>query len=142
MSTTQKRWRHTGTLHTWPFAAEWVHQTAGQVFWVDFCIWPIIGCNADTPDAPQYQRKGSTFSPDTVESTDDAELLAEGFLKWDGCNEVHWGEEDQHCCSLADRKSHYEALALVLRTAVGFMGDSYSFDAMPEGEVLEPERVG
>lgn len=147
--TTQRKWRSEWTPEkSIGFVAEWVttHQPDdGRVLWVDFTIWSVAGHDVPAhsgPGAALYQRKGSDNSCDFVETTDEAEPLVSGYLKWDGCNEVNWTDDGVHMCGLADRDRQHTALAMVLRTAaIAFMVETYTIDKIPPGDALKPGEV-
>lgn len=50
-------------------------------------------------------KKGAVSLPDPVESIDDAEIFLHGSIKWDGCSNWHFDEQDRimiHGCSVDD----------------------------------------
>ena len=67
----------------------------GELYWVDFQIYQVV-C-ADMEGRKEFNRLGSAFSPDPVSEYDDAQPIAEGHVKWDGCMEVDL--HDGHTCS-------------------------------------------
>jgi len=72
-------------------------------FHVDYFIYDIAGFTED--NLPLLQKKDATFYPDPVESMEDAEVFLHGFVKWDGCSNWHFDEQDRlmiHGCGRAD----------------------------------------
>ena len=65
----------------------------------DFRVYEIIGWQ----DSVQlFNRKGYTSSPDPVEDIEDAQIFLHGHIKWDGCSNWHFDEQDSvmlHFCS-------------------------------------------
>lgn len=59
----------------------------------------------DTDGIYLYQRAGATNSMDLVESINEAELFLSGSVKWDGCSNLRFDEQDHvmlHFCSKKD----------------------------------------
>lgn len=67
----------------------------GELYWIDFQIFQVV-C-ADEQGRKEFNRLGAAFSPDPVGSYDEAQPVATGHVKWDGCMEVDI--EDGHTCS-------------------------------------------
>lgn len=65
---------------------------------VDFKVYEIIGTNSS---GNLYQRKDSSYSPDIVESTEEAETYLEGSVKWDGCSNINFFDNGYaHFCGM------------------------------------------
>lgn len=51
---------------------------------------------------PLFHKRGSISSPDTVESIEEAEVYLSGYVKWDGCSNWYFNEQDRvmlhGCC--------------------------------------------
>lgn len=110
----------------------------GVYGWVDFTAWRTVACEAGT-GKHFFQRAGSSFSPDCIESFRGAETLVSGHMKFDGCNEIEWGDHASHCCGVDDRRNQHALLELILRTiAVRIMGRrTWNVEPWPEGDTLE-----
>lgn len=72
----------------------------GRTHWVDFQIFEIIGYDSDGERRKFFNKRDSPHSPDAVYSYDEAEIIAEGFVKWDGCTQfdiasVHVDDREQ-----------------------------------------------
>ena len=61
-----------------------------------------------------YQRAGAVSSLDPVESLDEAEVFAEGSVKWDGCANFTIGEPDE-CIHTCDREGLIKIGTLLAR---------------------------
>lgn len=62
---------------------------------------------------PEYRQKGAdSFPCENATSFESAERYAEGWVKWDGCSHVSFGDEDAqlHLCG----KSEFEKLGSIL----------------------------
>ncbi len=72
---------------------------------VDFKVYDICG-RTGAPGGPFiYHREGGVNSMDWVESLDDAEVYLHGSVKWDGCSDWSFDEQDRvmlHGCSRHD----------------------------------------
>ena len=67
---------------------------------VDYFIYETEGVESN--GAVWFHKKGSTHCPDPVETIDEAEVFAHGEVKWDGCSNWHFDEQDRcmlHGCS-------------------------------------------
>jgi len=60
-----------------------------------------------------FHRKNASCHPDIVENIEDAEIFIHGEVKWDGCSNWHFDEQDRvmihGCC-----KEDVERLGLIL----------------------------
>ena len=86
---------------------------------VHFTIYDIEGWQeGDTKgvyDSPGWHRAGSGTHPDFVDSLDDAQAYLHGEVKWDGCSNWHFDEQDRvmlHGCSRANVQRFGEVMAL------------------------------
>lgn len=84
---------------------------------VEYTVYEIAGLEMhEAPDVagvdarrplftPLWPRKGSTSSSDTVDSLSDAAVFLHGQVKWDGCSNWHFDEQDRvmlHGCTRTD----------------------------------------
>lgn len=68
---------------------------------VDFDVYDIQARTQDSSGEftiPEWPRIGSTYSPDTVDSLDRAEIYLSGTIKWDGCS--NWDFDGSGGCAL------------------------------------------
>lgn len=65
----------------------------GQTGWVDFEIFEVIGHDGthENPGPKFFNKRDSRTSPNPAYSYDDAEVIAEGFVKFDGCTQFNMG---------------------------------------------------
>lgn len=64
---------------------------------------------------PLWHRKDATSHPDTVETLEEADIYLNGDVKWDGCSNWHFDEQDRamlHGCSRAGVKRFGEIMAM------------------------------
>jgi len=79
---------------------------------VTFTIYDIIMWGNDKPVWP---RAGQTSSGDYVESLEESEPYLHGFVKWDGCSNWYFDEQDRimlHGCSREDLQRFGDAMTL------------------------------
>lgn len=64
---------------------------------LDFEVYEIIGC---LEDKMYFKKKGAKSSDNTTDKIDEAQTLIKGFIKWDACSHVTFGDEDGyiHLC--------------------------------------------
>lgn len=73
---------------------------------VSFDIYDIEGWTEGVRgvfDVPIWHRSGSTHWPDPVSRVEEAERFLHGVVKWDGCSDWHFDEQDRnmlHSCGL------------------------------------------
>lgn len=70
---------------------------------VDFKIYDHEGQTES--GEPLFHKAGSPSSPDPVESFSDADVYLSGIVKWDGCSDWHFDEQDRvmlHGCCKKD----------------------------------------
>lgn len=71
---------------------------------VDYTIYEHEGI--ETNGNVLFHRKGSLHSPDPVENIDDSEAYISGSVKWDGCSNWNFDEQDRgvmlHGCTKED----------------------------------------
>lgn len=86
---------------------------------VNYTIYDIEAWNeGSTPnvfDEPMWQRAGSTFGPDPVAALAEAEPYLHGEVKWDGCSNWHFDEQERgmlHGCRRSDVLRFGEVMAL------------------------------
>ncbi len=108
-------------------------ENEGGPVWVDFEVYDIIGHGGPKFDEPCYHAAGYTNSNEIVEvaSSAVAQVFCHGHIKWDGCCDVYFDEQDGtmlHGCSRKDM------------TRIGKLFDAL-YDAalvlMPDREDLE-----
>jgi len=72
---------------------------------VDYVLYEIAGYT-EPGNKPLWPKKGADPGPDFVESLDDAEPYLHGHVKWDGCSNWSFDEQDRgvmlHGCSRDD----------------------------------------
>lgn len=72
---------------------------------VHFKVYDICGRTGSADGAFVYHREGAKSSMDWVESLDDAEVYLHGDVKWDGCSDWIFDEQNRsylHGCSRHD----------------------------------------
>lgn len=76
---------------------------------VEYAIYDIEGWAegeaAGTYDRPMWHKAGSASSPDPVETLDESEVFLHGWVKWDGCSDWYFDNQEQgymHGCCRAD----------------------------------------
>lgn len=85
---------------------------------VEFSIFDIEGWDdRDSPgdySSPLWHRAGAASHPDTVDELALAEPYLHGSVKWDGCSNWHFDEQDRvmlHGCTRDDVKRFGDVLA-------------------------------
>lgn len=86
---------------------------------VEFKIYEILGwedgdSQEKTYGRPLYRRAGAHSSGDTVETLEESEVYLSGFVKWDGCSNWRFDEQDRcmlHGCSKADVQRFGDVMA-------------------------------
>jgi hypothetical protein len=73
--------------------------------WCDFKVYALA---SHDDDGPVFRRKDQPDSMDLVPSVADAEIYAEGYIKWDGCSHV-----ERHECHLCGANSFKMEMALL-----------------------------
>lgn len=68
---------------------------------VDFKVYEVEGL--ESPNKPLFHKKDADTYPDPVESIDDAEVYLHGAVKWDGCSNWHFDEQDRVMLHACDR---------------------------------------
>ena len=71
-------------------------------------------------DGFEYLRDDWDSSADHVANIEDAEVYVEGFVKWDGCSEYHFGH--LHFCCPRDSKAHIALMEYLYKRAFEVMG--------------------
>jgi hypothetical protein len=67
---------------------------------VEFRVYSVVQM-VEPWQGPGFQRKDSDVSMDTVQHVEDAEVYIHGSVKWDGCSNWHFDEQDRvmlHFC--------------------------------------------
>lgn len=91
--------------------------------WVDFIVAEVIGFDV-ADGAKFFQRRGSMRGPDPVYAIDDAEFVASGHVKWDGCTEFRIAERGSsriHTCSRSRFDQILAVVGQVRQLAAGVM---------------------
>lgn len=74
-----------------------------DIYAVRFEIYTIV--STDINGTVFWQRRGACSSLNPVNRLDEAELYLHGHVKWDGCSNWYFDEQDRvmlHCCGLND----------------------------------------
>lgn len=85
---------------------------------VDFTIYDIEGFavgDAQSEDRPLWHKAGSTSHFDVVYSVEEAEPYMHGEVKWDGCSNWYFDEQNRvmlHGCCKADVQRFGDVMAL------------------------------
>jgi hypothetical protein len=95
-----------------------VSENDDQFMWVDFEIIEVLGFEKDGREC--YNRRDSSRSPDPLYELDNAEPIASGFVKWDGCTQFN---ADIHIDGRAHLEHLLEAIAEARRLAAELMGN-------------------
>jgi hypothetical protein len=70
-------------------------------YYVEFTVYEIAGWTDGERkgiyDVPLWQKAGSHMSPDPVDSLRDAEVYLHGSVKWDGCSNWWFDEQERGC---------------------------------------------
>lgn len=61
---------------------------------IDFVVYEIAGTDAETNELC-WNRKGATSLPDPVDTLCDAQPFLHGFVKWDGCSNWSFDQQDE-----------------------------------------------
>jgi len=93
-----------------------------QPHWTDVKVYSIESREGIEGGAPLFERKDAKHSQDTVTEIADAEVYLEGYLKWDGCNELDQG--DHHFCGVDQIIKHCMLLQYLWRRAHELMDAS------------------
>lgn len=73
--------------------------------YVEFAVYDIEGYLNDDQAKPCWPRMGAKSSPDSVEDLGEADIYLHGSVKWDGCSNWYFNEQDRvmlHGCSRED----------------------------------------
>ena len=86
---------------------------------VEFKVYEIEGWRkGQTPgvfDVPLWHRDGASTYPDTVDTLEEASLYLHGSVKWDGCSNWYFDEQDSvmlHGCCRRDVLRLGEVMAM------------------------------
>ena len=91
---------------------------------VEFVLYPIAGI--EDGDRLLYQRNGADRSTDFVYGLDEAEWAVTGSLRFDGCINYFWNQDERcywHDCGFAGLASYTTAFALLYKIAAEMMPD-------------------
>jgi hypothetical protein len=87
--------------------------------YVEYVIYDIVahgeGETEGVYDAPEWPRIGQVCGGDTVSNIVEAEVYLHGSVKWDGCSNWHFDEQDRvmlHGCSKEDIRRFGDIMAL------------------------------
>ena len=85
---------------------------------IEYIIYDIEGYTKDKTkdifDIPLWHRAGSPCHPDSVESLELAQPYLHGYVKWDGCSNWYFDEQDRcmlHGCSRSDIQRFGDVMA-------------------------------
>lgn len=108
------------------------HKDGGGIYWVDWEVIEVAGEEHVSGGVPQvrYQRRGATNGLDWTDILDDAEPVAEGMTKWDGCTQF---TTDIHVDSRHHLDSIFGAIQEARRLAASLMPDKLVAEDYPEG---------
>ena len=88
-------------------------------YYVEYTIYDIEGWSegnvAGVYDVPNWHRAGADTHPDFVKTLEEAEPYLHGSVKWDGCSNWHFDEQERvmlHGCSRADVLRFGEVMAM------------------------------
>lgn len=56
-------------------------------------------------DSFLYEKKNSNHGMDSTEDLDDAQIFVSGDIKWDGCSNIYFNEQDNGMIHFCDKKS-------------------------------------
>ncbi len=98
----------------------------GEQYWIDFEVFAVEGYETENPSARIFQKIGETSNFPGTTDLDEAEPVAHGFVKWDGCTQF---DMDVHI----DSKEQLEALFNAVLKA-----RALAADAMP-GKMINDE---
>lgn len=74
---------------------------AGPV-WVDFKVYDVVGWTVDKPPQPLYDRGNGEIFGVPVQFPGEAQIFCHGRIKWDGCCDLYFDEQDvvmlHGCC--------------------------------------------
>lgn len=75
----------------------------GDAYDTEFEVYRIIGTDAEGQIF--YEKKNAVSSSETVETRGEAQVYLHGNVKWDGCSNFHFDEQDEvmlHFCGRRD----------------------------------------
>jgi hypothetical protein len=87
--------------------------------WVDYTLFDIEGWGEGEVkgiyDKPLWHKAGAPSRPSTVKTLDEAEPYLHGTVKWDGCSNWHFDEQERtmlHGCRKSDVQRFGDAMAM------------------------------
>lgn len=101
----------------------WKANGDGRVLWVDFELFECTSYPTDNPDAWEFERKGAMEGWDTTPNLDEAQPVAEGFVKWDGCTQ--FDVASVHVDSKHGLLNLFHGIGEARRLCAEAMGDAY-----------------
>lgn len=86
-------------------------------YYIDFLVYKHDCTIKDSAGVltPQYHKKDSPCYPTPVETIEESEPYLRGFVKWDGCSNWYFVQQDRcmlHGCSREDLLWHGKIMAL------------------------------
>jgi hypothetical protein len=90
-----------------------------------FDVFKIIG-KADSGKCYYYERKGATSSGDWVDTIEEAGKFLHCSIKWDGCSDWHFDEQDDcmiHFCGKNHMKEMHKLMDMLYDLAEELMAD-------------------
>lgn len=112
-----------GPLGSFTLRLFWTLNDEGVTHWVDFELFEVASHPAEDPTRLEYERKGASSGMDTVESMDEAQPLADGFVKWDGCTQFNVAPV--HVDSRRDLENLFHGISEARRLCAAAMPDTY-----------------
>jgi hypothetical protein len=94
-----------------------------RVYWVDFELFEVHGVPHPEGKPAEYQRRDSDHGPDLVRDLDEAEVTAQGFVKWDGCTQ--FDVTSVHVDSKRQLERLFEAIGEARRRCAAVMSSNY-----------------
>lgn len=80
---------------------------------VEYTIYDMEGYDEQT-QKPVWHRAGAASSPNSVDTIEEAEPYLHGSVKWDGCSNWHFDEQDRvmlHGCGKEDIQRFGDVMA-------------------------------
>ncbi len=94
----------------------WLFRIEYDATWMNFKAYEVIShvLNPDGSHGPdEFHVAGSSFGADSTPDLEKAEVMLDGFVKWDGCCEIKM-DEQPHFCGLDDMVEFHKACEAVM----------------------------
>ena len=94
-----------------------------EVMGVGFCVYQVVWIDCENPERSEraYTRMGAVDPLDVVTDPAEAEIVARGFVKWDGCTQ--FDVEDVHVDSAALLRAFFDAILEARKLCAEMMFD-------------------